>query len=73
MHTDIRSRIICVDGDIITVDFDAMRGMTPQKAMEQMIAAGKYDEVNPDIVTDRFPVLGEGMLAPSTDRHTSTL
>jgi len=60
MNTDTRSRIITVENDIITIDFDAMRDMPPEEKLQAMIAAGNYDWANRDITADRFPVGGTG-------------
>jgi len=61
MHTDTRSRIISVDGDIIIIDFDAVQGMTPEEPLRFMIATGNYNWASPDITPDRFPVEGTGI------------
>jgi hypothetical protein len=63
MDTSTLSRIVSLDGDIITVDFDVMGNMTPGEKLQAMIAAGKYDWVNPDITAKRFPVEGTGKKA----------
>jgi hypothetical protein len=60
MDTEIRSRIILVNGGIITIDFDAMEDMTPERRLQAMIAAGKYDWADPEITAEKFPVEGEG-------------
>jgi hypothetical protein len=54
MDASTLSRIISLDGDIITIDFDAMKDMTPEEKLQAIIAAGKYDWVNPDITAEDF-------------------
>jgi hypothetical protein len=61
MNTDTHSRIISVEGDIITVDFDAMQNMTPEQKLQQMIGAGNYDWVSPAITANRFRFKGTGV------------
>jgi len=63
MNAGTLSRIISVRGDIITVDFDAMRDMTPEKRLQYMIAAGNYNWVDyPFITTEHFPIEGTGKM-----------
>jgi hypothetical protein len=53
--------VFSIQNGIITVDFDAMSGMTPEQRLELMIAAGKYGFANPNITPEKFPVVGTGV------------
>jgi hypothetical protein len=48
--------IISVDrsSGIITINLDAMKGMSPEERFQAMIGAGRYKSVNPDITADRL-------------------
>jgi hypothetical protein len=61
VDTSTLSRIISLDGDVITINFDEMKDMTPEKKFQAMIGAGRYDWVPPYITAKRFPVEGTGV------------
>lgn len=72
LQTTLESGLLSdlLDADVAEVDRDKFRaflGLSPVKftttvdcgmTLEQMIAAGNYDWVNPDITPERFPIKG---------------
>jgi hypothetical protein len=50
--------IVSVDrvSGIITLDFDAMLDMSPERRLRTMIAVGKYHWANPNITAEHFPI-----------------